>query len=61
MEAAVELPQDFLPVDLPFLHAVELLFHVRRELHVDNIRKPLHHQPVDHLAERRRGQALVRL
>ena len=61
MEAAVELPQDFLPVELPFLHAVELLFHVRREFHIHDVGKPLHHQSVDHLTERRRGQALVGL
>ena len=59
MERLVELAQQRLPVLLARLDLVELLLHMRRELH--DVLKALAHEAVDHLAERRRAQVLTLL
>ena len=61
MERLVELAQQRLPVLLARLDLVELLLHMRRELHVHDVLKALAHEAVDHLAERRRAQVLTLL
>ena len=59
MEALVKFAQNGLPVPLPCLDLVELMLHIRRELHVDHVVEVLDHKIRHDDAQGRRGQALV--
>ena len=59
MEIRVELAQDALPLDPAGLDLVELVLHVRREFHVDNILEMVEHQIGHDDAERGRRKAFV--
>src|SRR6478609_10309153 len=56
-EGAVELGHHFLPGHIPFLDPVEVLFHPRREGHVEDVGELLDHRLLDQLAELGREEA----
>ena len=60
-ELAVELRERLAPVELPFLDLVELLFHPRRVLGLEEVVEALAHEVHDDAAERRRREAPVLL
>ena len=61
MEALIKVCNQILPGLLALLHRIQLVFHVGGEFHIDDILKPLHHQPGDDLPQSRGQQPLVLL
>ena len=58
-EGCVKSSQQLLPLLVPRLHVVQLLFHAGSEAGVHNVGKFILHQAVDHLAQRRGVEVLA--
>src|SRR3954468_22449829 len=59
LKGFVELAQDALPLQLSALDLVQLLLHLRREAHVEDVRELLDHDLLDGLTELRREEAAL--